>query len=290
MSAEYTPLPSEESSTVGGGEREARLQIPNASPDRVVLFCTIGVACTTVVSLLLFLGAPYHLPLQFAPPTVYAQSPFRPNPYVNLDKVPFSSGTMREFPPIVNFPQVVLQFDSLDVSREMREDERGKDTIFGAVYPDDRHVLVSKQVSTVVQFRNLDYAMERCILNISLPVGNPDFNPDISVSESSQVDVWILDNAAELAQDIRGTLGGAPSRRTLLATLPFPTSGGWRRSPEFHCPSGAFTTLELSCSIAYNTDCQVDFWQDRRAKPVGGVYIVQSSTSTALESSASPIM
>lgn len=123
----------------------------------------------------------------------------------------------------------------------------------------------------MVQFRNLDYAMENCVLNISLPVETARFHPDINLTPTSVIDVWTLEDSAELAQDIRGgTAARAPARRTLLATLPFPTSGS-QQSGIFRCPSGAFTTLELACAPRAAT-CYVDFWQDRRAKPVGGEF------------------
>lgn len=125
----------------------------------------------------------------------------------------------------------------------------------------------------MVQFRNLDYAMESCILNISLPVETARFHPDINLTPTSVISVWSLEDTGEWAQDIRGRAARtrAPARRTLVATLPFPTSGS-QQSKSFRCPSGAFTTLELVCSRTAST-CSVDFWQDRRAKPAGGEFL-----------------
>ncbi len=62
----------------------------------------------------------------------------------------------------------------------------------------------------------------------------------------------------------------APKRRGPLTTLTFSRSGP-SRSIELHCRSGEFTTLELTCSPA-NAGCNVDLWQDQRAKPLGGAY------------------
>lgn len=133
----------------------------------------------------------------------------------------------------------------------------------------------------MVQFRNLDYAMEDCILNMSLPF-EPEsgLRPDVNLDPSCVVDVWILDDSEELAQDIRrgAALSRAPGRRALLTTLPFPTSGS-QQSPTFRCPSGAFTTIEIACARTAER-CHIDFWQDRRAKPIGGeipLYIVSST-------------
>ncbi len=128
----------------------------------------------------------------------------------------------------------------------------------------------SLQVSTVVQFRNIDYAMERCVLTIVLPERNGTFDPNVKLADPSVVDVWLLDGPTEFSRYIRGSMDYAPKRRELLTTLTFSRSGP-SRSNEFHCTSGEFTTLELTCSPT-NAGCSVDFWQDQRAKPLGGPY------------------
>ena len=119
-----------------------------------------------------------------------------------------------------------------------------------------------------MQFRNLDYAMERCVLNIILPERNEDFDPDVKLADPSIVDVWLLDAPTEFSKYIKGSMDRAPKRRELLTTLTFSHAGS-SRSSEFHCTSGEFTTLELTCSPAHK-GCSVDFWQDQRAKPLGG--------------------
>ena len=74
----------------------------------------------------------------------------RPNPYVNLEQA-LKVGD-HNFPPISNFPEVILQTDPLDPSRRMTEDERGRHTHVGFVYPDDRHFLATSQVGRNVLY------------------------------------------------------------------------------------------------------------------------------------------
>ncbi|RDX57165.1 hypothetical protein OH76DRAFT_1335028 [Lentinus brumalis] len=150
----------------------------------------------------------------------------------------------------------------------MREEERGRPTEFGTVYPDDRHILVTDKVSTVVQFRHLDYAMERCVVNITIPQQDGHFDPAVKLADPSMVDVWVLDAPTELSRYISGSMERAPARRELLATLTVSRSEA-SHSSEFHCTSGKFTTVELACSPTH-PGCSVDFWQDQRAKPIGG--------------------
>ncbi|KAH9847673.1 hypothetical protein C2E23DRAFT_889780 [Lenzites betulinus] len=239
--------------------------------DNFILWSTAGVTLTTILSIILFFNALWN-----SHDEQVASLVVRPNPYFYLDNI--LRNTTQVFPPVVNFPQVVLHFSAEDPERSMQlEAHRSGPTVFGTVFPDDRQIRVSASVSTLVQFRTLDYAMESCVVNLSLPVETEKFQPDIDLVEHSMIDIWALEDTEELAQDIRGALlARAPRRRTLLATLPFPASGS-RQSPEFRCPSGKFTTIELACSNV-NAACLVEFWQSRRVKPVGGVYIVQSST------------
>ncbi|KAH9902686.1 hypothetical protein C8Q73DRAFT_785335 [Cubamyces lactineus] len=288
--AEYTALPRKSSSDEhvlyepllkNEAESSTRHYGARTGANHVLFWSTIGVALTTTVSLLLSIFA---LARSHSAPSM-AQLSRRPNPYVYLDTVLIN--TTRPIPSINNFPQVVLQLLNTDHSRRMHESDRERATPFGTVYPDDRRILVTDKVSTVAQFRNLDYAMESCVLVMSLPAVSATYDPKISLSPDSVIDVWILDESVELAQDIRGPLGRAAARRELLATLPFPASGA-AQTKEFLCPSRAFTTIELTCSPGAGSSCHVDFWQDRRGKPIGGVYVVQNSTPIPRKSFKDP--
>ncbi|KAI9066256.1 hypothetical protein FKP32DRAFT_1589764 [Trametes sanguinea] len=264
----YEPLLKDEAGSLPSS------QIYSGRTDRFIIWSAFAVACSTVLSLLLALTAFFGGRGVSLSPVATSVGPLRPNPYWYLDKI--LANSTRTFPPVVNFPQVVLQLDAGDPSRRVREDERQKSTHFGVVYPDDRHILMTESTSTLVQFRNLDYAMERCILNLSLPIKSDQFDPALNVVDTSSIDIWMLEDSEELAFDLHGLVEKAPKRRELLATLQYSTTGSVQ-TQEFHCPSGAFTTLELACSSSDST-CHVDFWQDRRAKPTGGVYVVQYSS------------
>ncbi|EMD39079.1 hypothetical protein CERSUDRAFT_47452 [Gelatoporia subvermispora B] len=171
----------------------------------------------------------------------------------------------------MNFPPVVLQVRTSDSSRKMYEDERSWYLYQGSVYPDDRHVVVSHEVSTIVQFRNIDFRMERCTLVVSIPVHTDTFDPAVKLQSPSAVDVWILDASAELSPRNSGKWGLAPGRRTLFTTLSFDAMEN-NTSSEFYCPSGEFTTLELTCSRDKFSNCEVDFWQERHVIPRAGKF------------------
>lgn len=106
------------------------------------MWSVAGVAVTTVLSVILFVSG--LSAVRGSQPQV-EEPPLRPNPYVYLNKI--LRNTTTTFPPIINYPQVVLQIDNADGSRIMRESERGRPTVFGTVYPDDRRILISDSVS-----------------------------------------------------------------------------------------------------------------------------------------------
>jgi hypothetical protein len=159
----------------------------------------------------------------------------------------------------------------------MTEDHKSQRTAIGTVYPDLRHIHITNkvsipmspfsicefvnlepQISTIVQFRHIDYGMEHCTLNHSVP-------PQ-SDSKPSVVEVWELDIAVEISRYMGDTWKTAAPRRRMLTTMHFPPNGD---TYSFNCPSNEFSTFELACPLQ-STTCQVDCWQDQRAEPITG--------------------
>lgn len=275
--ADYIPLRS--SPNVGEDASNAET---DHSGNRLVIWACIGAICSSVLSFVIFA---YGQVLQVEP-TLQVQYPYgkalrRPNPYVNLDKVLQNSNAT--FPPITNFPPIVLQIDAADTLRRTREDHRQWRSHLGTVYPDDRRIIVSAETSTIVQFRNIDYAMEHCVLTASIPRHTEPHDPAVTLLDPTDVDIWMLDMTEEMSPHIPGTWERAARRRSLLATMAF-SREGQTNSTSFHCASNEYTTLELSCASSENP-CLLDFWQDQRAKPRGGFYMTQYQTPVKPERS-----
>lgn len=239
---------------------------------RLFFWAIVGTLCSSALSFLIFLSeAP-----RFTRETTAPRGPVlrRPNPYMNLEKVLQTSN--RTFPPITNLPRLVFQLNPADPQRTMTEDDRGWISSIGAVYPDDRHIVVSPKNSTILHFRHLDFAMEDCQLIFVPPQRTNSFDPSTKLEIPSQVDVWILDSSSEISRYTRHTWSFAPQRVRKLTTLDI-SEHTRSSSGHFYCPTNQFTTLELACS-PLTPSCDVDFWQDLRAVPLGGLFMTQRFT------------
>ncbi|KAF4573429.1 hypothetical protein EYR36_007944 [Pleurotus pulmonarius] len=197
----------------------------------------------------------------------------RPSTYMNLDKLP-TNDSQPFFHPIHSFAHVLLQIDTSDPQRKLHENFRKYNSPQGEIYPDDRYFLVSSSTSTIIQLRNLDFRMEKCVLDPTIPSHDdtsPDsgFDPSVRVDASSSVDVWMLDNTQELSRDTQWT--HAPPRKTFFGSISLHGEGS--RRIEFFCPSVSFSTFEFACSSS-TPNCHVEFWQ-RKSDPPNGIYMVQ---------------
>ncbi|KAF5328085.1 hypothetical protein D9619_013664 [Psilocybe cf. subviscida] len=71
-------------------------------------------------------------------------------------------------------------------------DPRRKSTYFGTVSPDDRKVLATNQISTILQFRTRDFGMEWCKLKLALP-DSAKYHPNDSTNEEERERNWLLE-------------------------------------------------------------------------------------------------
>jgi hypothetical protein len=101
--------------------------------------------------------------------------------------------------------------------------------------------------------------MEDCVLSIIPPGLSDTFDPLLSFNSGSLVEVWLLDRSEELLPHISWGYGPARSRK--LMSITFETDMNATSDP-FDCPSGAFSTFEITCASPSH-NCSVDFWQTR---------------------------
>ena len=109
------------------------------------------------------------------------------------------------------------------------------------------------KVSTIVQFRAIDYGMENCSLALMPPSAEGAALADI------ELDVWALADAPQRPGrrlnanlDVRAlTWASRPARKEHVGVLK--VVGG--ETDMFTCPSGSYHTLEIACATR---GCDVD--------------------------------
>ncbi|KAF9045151.1 hypothetical protein BJ165DRAFT_1475696 [Panaeolus papilionaceus] len=121
--------------------------------------------------------------------------------------------------------------------------------------------------------------MENCVLTTTLPEKSGNFDPELRISPSSQLSIWLLDTKTEISRHIGDTWKFAPQRTKKLATISMDNLAG--HTTQFKCPSNEFSTFELACSVTAS-DCSVSFWQDQRLRPAAGFYFMQHQSVPSL--------
>ncbi|KAF9008617.1 hypothetical protein BDZ89DRAFT_1144086 [Hymenopellis radicata] len=176
---------------------------------------------------------------------VFSSKPLRyGNSYIGLDTAVLQDPT--PIPPITNYPLYIGQVNASDPSK-VYLDVRHWASNFGMVYQEDRSFLVSsqatRQVSTVIQFRTLDFGMERCSLMLVVPTS------DELLADAEDTIIIIMSAASHVI----------PGKHIEL------------ESPEFHCAAGSLLTFEVTCT---SPSCHLAFEQDVKS-PTMAMYIVQ---------------
>jgi hypothetical protein len=120
------------------------------------------------------------------------------------------------------------------------------------------------QVSTIVQFRTIDYGMESCALTFTTPAPNANFT---AAPTAFPLDIYILEAPSPLNPHTL-SFTSRPPRAHLFATLPFSPSGNGNRlqSPRFACPPRALLTFEVTCTMP---GCHLQFLQDNKSRDLG---------------------
>ncbi|CCL98203.1 uncharacterized protein FIBRA_00197 [Fibroporia radiculosa] len=195
------------------------------------------------------------------------------NPYVGLAEL-YASGRVNalHYGPITNVPRVAQQVSRSEPRKVFQEAvHRRWLGQFGTVSPNDRRLHVSNDLHTILQFRTMDYGMERCQLALRIPSSMD--QQDFTLNDSSgraRLDVCILDATAPLNPRTvswanRPQCSG--TARTLVAG-----PGEEARLAEFPCPWGSLHTYEVSCA-GDASQCEIDVWANRNG--TWGIFMYQ---------------
>ncbi|KIJ63972.1 hypothetical protein HYDPIDRAFT_133255 [Hydnomerulius pinastri MD-312] len=201
----------------------------------------------------------------------------RPSTYMGLANIETSAveGTVQNFS---NFPFLLTQISPTSPKLVWPDDTTKGMTIIGTVSPDHRRFAISPNVSSVAQFRAVDFGYENCTLEFAMIAPGSDSMAESTRSQtSSLVDIWRLHtdqklDVKTLSWDMR------PPRSHRIGTVELEWGHVAILDKSFLCPWGTYQTFEISC--AEGSNCDLDFWQDPKVPQLGLVLKQMSSLAT----------
>ncbi|THU89927.1 hypothetical protein K435DRAFT_728711 [Dendrothele bispora CBS 962.96] len=199
--------------------------------------------------------------------------------YIGFDSLYQNKSFLRTtYKPIVNHARVLSTVYSTDpkkVSPIWVNQHLTKD---GYVPIAERRLLVESEVSTVTQYRIMDYGMESCKLVLDIPSGNltdKDYAALYGPLESQDIelDIWALDWGKHLDFS-RLSWDSKPPRKNYVGRL-VASYGRTDETEAFSCFSASYQTFEVTCA-ATSANCYVNAMRGGWER--GPLYIIQSQT------------
>jgi len=195
----------------------------------------------------------------------------RPSPYIGLNEI------KRVQPPvpasIVNYPQVVAQVDAVQRSRVFDDDPLRYMSQTGTVSPRESRIRVAPSVSTLVQFRTIDYGMELCELVLQFSSRN---NPAPFILSVHRLSSTTLIDTKILSYSTR------PTRITTVGNIKVQGTEDVHWSRNFTCAWDELMTFELACSQeeeVHGGGCSLVWWQNELdEEPNEGIFMRQHAT------------
>ncbi|KAM5531441.1 hypothetical protein V8D89_014898 [Ganoderma adspersum] len=200
--------------------------------------------------------------------TVFQDKDFAANleyadPYIGLAEL-YASGRVNSSPidPILIRPRVSAQVyvDEPDKLAPRGERDYWHET-WGMLSPHERHLHVTPNVHTIVQFRAIDFGMEDCHLVFTLPpLGFPlEDRAFFAMNPASHFDVFRFAAARPLDMKVL-SYRTRPKREEKVATLQARLDGD-TEIHRFECPRGSLHVFEVAC--AEGEECMVDVWSSQ---------------------------
>ncbi|TEB18523.1 hypothetical protein FA13DRAFT_1745664 [Coprinellus micaceus] len=188
-----------------------------------------------------------------------------PSKYIGLNKFSPTSESEDSFK---TFPIFLSQIDSTRKSLIFDGDNQGAVTDLGTIWPDARRLWVEGSVSSVAQFRLVDFGYENCSFALFLRSNSGDVAEAILPHSPTPVNIWLHDDAPQIPS---GSLSyntlyrRSRTTRRLHETVELQSTRN-TEGRTFPCPSGTLLTVEVSCHVFNVGDgqhqCHVEFWND----------------------------
>ncbi|RPD54569.1 hypothetical protein L226DRAFT_575131 [Lentinus tigrinus ALCF2SS1-7] len=185
------------------------------------------------------------------------------NPYIGLKEL-YESGKVKssDISPILIRPRVSAQ---VFIDQPNKFTPRGEhdywDETWGMLSPNERHLHVTPNIHTIVQFRAIDFGMEDCRLVFTFPkLGVPlEEHASFSMDPSSRFHVFRL--AVDRPIDVKKlSYRTKPKAAEKIATLQAQVDGD-TLIHRFPCPWSSLHVFEVAC--AEGSECMVDVWSSQ---------------------------
>ncbi|KAF5387240.1 hypothetical protein D9757_006877 [Collybiopsis confluens] len=211
----------------------------------------------------------------------------RPSPFVGMADI------TRPVPPmprsIINHPQAIALVDAERPGLVFDDDPLRYMSHSGTVSPEERKVHVTKSISTIVQFRAIDFGMEICELKLRIPFqGNSSFadvDEDSSplLAEPSMLSIHRLENEAPLDTKILSHKT-RPRRVSDIANIAISSAQpniNWSRN--FTCEWDLLMIFEIACfdrsGYSEGEGCNLEWWQGKESDdPERAIFMTQHAT------------
>lgn len=199
--------------------------------------------------------------------------------YVGLDEL-YKFGGLKpsHYNRTLNMPRTAIQVNRNEPDKFSFPHSHQWLSNFGTLAPPDRHLQVSNSVRTLLQFRVLDFGMEKCTLALRLPALGDKLPHPYRLGDGSAQEISLhvcqLDYARTLSE--RVTWNNKP-RCLKGVTIMRGVAGTEVESEPFSCASGSHLAYEISCTED-NPNCLVDVWSNQNA--TWGMFLYQYQTLT----------
>ncbi|KAF8829607.1 hypothetical protein F5879DRAFT_977870 [Lentinula edodes] len=238
----------------------------------IVAFCIATDVCLAMYAGVLYLQSSQWLSLKPLPSPI---ATLERSTYIRFDELYANRSRSIVYDPIINLPRVSVQTSSRQQGKSIHYPDETLITDNGLVPVYSVKLQVSSEISTIIQFRTIDYGMENCSLVLAVPMtltGNSSFEaPIFDEQKASQIHIWAVSQPSKL--DSRNiTWNTKPPLRTFLGQLDA-RMGLTTTISNFPCKSGAYFTFELSCATV---DCGMD--ATIKNKDAVGLYLLQHQT------------
>jgi len=196
----------------------------------------------------------------------------RPNQYIGFDEI------QRPNPPVGRqlntYPILLSLVDTASPDTVFEDDFATQMMHSGTITPDDRIVRATPTMSTIVQFRAIDWGMEICELHIDLPTEDTGRSGHSGALAVYRVNATIPLDSASLSHNTR------PPRVAKVANIPLGDDSGVQWHRKFSCVTDEVLSFELGCLPQSEFDgddgCFVEWVQIKDAIPA--IHMVQHST------------